>query len=102
MEAILGPITLKDLQLAFDKLGWSPPDSGAIIACLRGDPKNKGRGLDVESALRKVWIEKLWGAENLDRKQREAVCGSLRSDLGEWLDHYTRGEDRPKAKGASA
>ena len=96
LETILGPIDLKNLQLAFEKLGWTPPDSVAIIACLRGDPRHKGKGLDLAAALREKWVEKLRNAEKLDRKEQEAAYRGLRSDIGEWLDHYTRGEDRPK------
>ena len=96
MQNILGPLVLSNLQLAFEKLGWSPPDSGAIVALLRGDPRNKGKGLDLDQAVRTKWIEKILNAENLDRKGRDAAHSGLRSDIGDWLDHYTRGEDRPK------
>lgn len=96
MQTILGPIVLKNLQLAFEKLGWSPPDSDVIIASLRGDPQCKSKALDLDPTLRAKWVEKLWSAEKMDRKEREAAYSSLRSDIGEWLDHYTRGDVRPK------
>lgn len=100
MQTIVGPIALKSLQLAFEKLGWAPPDSAGIIACLRGDTNNKGKGLDMDQSVRKKWVETLMSVESLDRKQQEAAYGKLRAEIGDWLDHYTRGEDRPQQRGA--
>jgi hypothetical protein len=96
LDAILGPIDLKNLQLAFDKLGWSPPDFPAIVAALRGDARFRGKALDVTASVRQKWIEDLWRSEQLDRKEQAATYSSLRADIGEWLDHFTRGDDRPK------
>lgn len=96
MDTILGPVDLKNLQLAYDKLGWSPPDSGAIIASLRGDPRFRGKALNLESSRREKWVDELWRAERLDRKEQAALYGVIREDIGNWLDHFTRGGDRPK------
>ena len=96
MDTILGPVDLKNLQLAYDKLGWSPPDCAVIVASLRGDTRHRGKGLNLESSVRLKWVEELWRAETLDRKEQAAVYSALRAAIGDWLDHFSRGGDRPK------
>ena len=96
MDTILGSVDLKSLQLAYDKLGWSPPDCGVVVASLRGEARLRGKALNIESSLRLKWIEEIWRAERLDRKEQATAYSLLRAAIGEWLDHFTRGGDRPK------
>ena len=95
MQTLLGPMDLRRLQMAHDKLGWMPPDSDAIAIYLRGETHFKGKALDLKPQLRIKWIEDLYRAQNLDRKEQALALSALRADIGEWLDHYSRGGERP-------